>query len=203
MKHITAYQNWTRLTENEEASLDELKYLVDLGLADDLEYLTRRRAELGPLVFQDFIKGLNELFAQHGVVPEDLTTPRQRKNGTWILQLSPAQAEKILFGVDPGLMSHLKPSLKGRWTRLLGSIEPARSEMREGTRSVTTPGHWHGTISPFQYFIRPSGFYYTFAHLEPTSTADFKFDGSVTAEEALARFVYRLAMDAANRYGQR
>ena len=203
MKHIATYQNWNRLTENEKASLEDLKYLVDLGLADNLEYLTRRREELGPLVFRDFIKGLNRLFAQHGVVPEDQTTPRQQKNGTWILQLSPAQAEKILFGVDSSLMSHLKPSLKDKWTRLLGSIEPARAKMQEGTRPVTTPGHWHGTVSLFQYFIRPSGFYYTFAHLEPTSGADVKFDGSATAEEALARFVYRLAMDAANRYGQR
>lgn len=186
MKYIKSYP----IFESEE-EISGLKRMVDLGLIDYSEF-KRRLKELGvdDPTRARFIELLQGVFAEAGVEWRDLATDRQRRNFTTVLNLTPAEVSKI---ISVGRwVEGLSPRQITRRDKLAAFLETVKPQMERITgHEDPRSGFWFWI---FQGSARPSGWVGT-----PSSSDLFKFDGTITPEGALARFIYQLILDASYR----
>ena len=200
MKHIERYQDWKGLHESEKTDpdqrLEDLKSLVDLGLAEPHELKAYYKENYAEPRRQEFLSRLMEMFGQVGVDRIDLTTARQAKNGTYHFQLTPAQVERILFGYT--VPSGLAARQVTRMQRRLQSLEGVREEMRKGqeVRQYDFGGHTKYNSSRYEYWVYPGDVRNAASYGQPNSAPFIRFDGGLTGEEMLARFIYQLALDS-------
>ena len=200
MKHIERYQDWKGLHESEEETapdqrLEDLKSLVDLGFAEPHELKAYYKENYAGPRRQEFLSRLTEMFRQVGVDPIDLTTARQAKNGTYHFQLTPAQVERILFGYP--LPSGLVARQASRMQRRLKQLEGVRKEMKK-VKNVTIYNNSTFTYvsSRYEYWVYPGDVRNAASYGRPNSAPFIRFDGELTGEEMLARFIYQLALDS-------
>lgn len=178
------------LGESEE-EISGLKRMVELGLIDYSEF-KRRLKELGvdDPTRAKFIELLRGVFAEAGVEWRDLATDRQKRNFTSVLNLTPAEVAKIIF--SGRWVEGLSPRQVTRRDKLVAFLETVRPQMERITgHEDPRMGFWFWI---FQGSARPSGWIAT-----PSSSDLFKFDGTITPEGALARFIYQLILDASYR----
>lgn len=196
MKHITHFNQWSRLHESEEdQELEDIRRLVDLGLADSSELSRHYRERYSLPRREGFLALLSGMFSELGIEPFDYTTPRQRKNGTYYFQITASQAERILY--DYPLPAGLTGSQGSRMQRMLREMEPARQELR-GLDQVDTQHPYTGATirsSRYQYFVYPGDIRTASWDKSPNSSGFIKFDGSKEPEAILARFIYQVALD--------
>jgi hypothetical protein len=138
-----------------------------------------------------------EMFRQVGVNPINLTTARQEKNGTYHFQLTPAQVERVLFGYT--VPSGLAARQATRMQRRLQRLEGVRKEMKK-LKKVSTYNYHYETFtyvsSRYEYWVYPSDVRNAASYGQPNSAPFIRFDGGLTGEEMLARFIYQLALDS-------
>ena len=201
MKHVDSYHNWKRLQESEEETapdqrLEDIRNLVDLGFAEPHELKAYYKENYAEPRRQEFLSSLMEMLRQVGVTPINLTTARQEKNGTYHFQLTPAQAEGILFGytVPSGLAARQVTRMQSR----LQKLEGVRKEMRKAktVAEYDFGGHTKYMSSRYEYWVYPGDVRNASFYGQPNSSPFIRFDGKVTGEEMLARFIYQLALDS-------
>lgn len=178
------------VNESEE-ELAGLRRMVDLGLIDYREMKSRLK-ELGidDPTRAKFIELLKGVFAEAGVEWRDLATDRQSRNFTSVLNLTPAEVAKIIF--SGRWVEGLSPRQVTRRDKLAAFLQTVRPQMERITgHEDPRMGFWFWI---FQGSARPSGWVAT-----PSSSDLFKFDGTITPEGALARFIYQLILDASYR----
>jgi hypothetical protein len=202
MKHINHYHDWQRVHESEEdQELEDLKHLVDLGFAEPHQVKAMYREKYAVPRRVEFLAKLRGAFAQLGIEPNDLTTPRQAKNGTFFFQLTPAQVEKLLFeyplpkGLSRRQESHLRNTLDG--------LSPQREEMRKRDKidqwGIPGPGGMRRSHR-YQYLVLPRDMRGTSWDRTPTSSGFMKFDGDKDVDWLLARFIFQLALDSPSQW---
>lgn len=198
MKHIIRYGDWKRLIESDseqDQEMEDVRQLVDLGLVDDAELKSLYRQRYSVPRREEFLRLLATMFAELGIQPIDRTTQRQQRNGTYFFQLTPAQAERVLF--EYPLPDGLAQSQEKRMRRMLETMRPNRSTLAS-INKVRTWKNWDGsqvTSNMLQYFVYPGDLRNAAYDGRPNSSSIVKFDGTQGAEAMLARLIYQIALD--------
>ena len=198
MKHIARYRDFgvvRESIEDHDQEMDDLKHLVDLGFAEPSELKTLHRQRYAVPRREEFLTLLRGVFAELSITPIDYTTARQEKNGTYFFQLTPAQAEKVLFRYP--LPNGLTQYQVKRMRRMLEEMSLNRSKLASIDR-IRTWKHWDGsnvTAKLFQYFVYPGDLRNASYDGRPNSSSIVKFDGAQGADALLARFIYQVALD--------
>ena len=196
MKHIIKYRGLHESEGYQDQEIEDLKHLVDLGFVEKTELKTRISQKYGLPRREEFLAKLAEVFAELSITPFDYTTSRQQKNGTFLFQLTPAQVEKILF--EYPLPQGLTSVQTSRMGRLMREMEPLRDKLRAKSEIQMWDNPYGGNSpsSQFQYFVYPRDIRTAAYDRHPNSSGFLKFDGQLSADEILARFIYQLALDA-------
>jgi hypothetical protein len=190
MKHIIKYRGILHESEELDQEIEDLKHLVDLGMVDSQELKDRRRQKYGASLRDEFLARLDQVFRELGITPFDYTTDRQRKNGTRLFQLAPAQVEKLLF--EYPVLTDLPSAQGSRMRRLLSEIEPYRDILSSKSEIFF---HEAYRFPQFQYYAYPRDIRGTSFRGGPNPSGFVKFDGDKSADELVARFIYQLALD--------
>ncbi len=187
MKHIISYPDW--LNESSERRLEDLERLVNLGLAEP--------DELGQLYRTEFISKLMELFRELNIKPVDRATARQRANGTLVIQLRVSDVAKLLSKVR---------YTQGLGVRQLSSLQKTVRELEPYLERLEKMNFTRHQL--FTYFIFKSSIRYAiwpgyrYRDWDPqktfnsTSNRIVDFSYHTRPEEALARFIYWVSLDA-------
>ena len=190
------FSNWLNEKEEDDWSKlsdEELEKLVYYGLANKKELYARRAVGLSG----EFFKVFDQLLRSLNIRPQDLSTDRQAKNGTRVIQFSGEQVAKLILSREeiPGLT----PIKARKFKKMRDYLETApdgswnKSEFDQPRASH----FWsHVQYVNYQYTITKSNIKYNYSDLTPSSTTIINFDGTLSASEILDEFIYRLAMDA-------
>lgn len=178
-----------RVTESAE-EVAAARRMLDLGLIDTADF-TRSAKETGLAseIRLGFITLAKALFRDLGLEWRDVATPRQAANGTVVLQFSAADAAEILF--TAGVPTGISPSQRARFNNIISALRPLQRAME-----METDPNERG---PFEYWIFPGSLRNAARRGVPTSNRQVEWNGLSTPEEALARFLYQVALDAHGR----
>ena len=185
MKYITRYGLW-----ESQAEVDGTKRLLDLGLVDlqdykrtlrDTGWHLKRRAE--------FITDLKTLFSELGLEWRDVATQRQASNDTVRLQLTTADIAELIFTATPP--AGLTPRQETKLAKIRRELLPLQRAMEMGTKPEKP--------NPFDYWILPGSLRNSTGLGTPSSNRIIEWDGTSTPQEAIARFLYQVALDAHGR----
>jgi hypothetical protein len=184
--HVVTYSQWSRVHESDTSQeYEDLKALVDLGLADHDELVNYRRSR----VRVEFMEKLRGMFRDLAINPKSMTTPIQRRRDTYVFQLSPEEAVKILF--EYRLPEGRSQNRATRMTRLLDRIRPHIDELIAlGDRTL------RNNSGVYHFFIMPADARLAIPFRQkPSSNRFMKFDGVDDADELLVKFVNQVALE--------
>ena len=187
--HVIKYSQWSRVHESDhDQRYEDIKTLVDLGLAEPYELDNYRKSTYGSTVRVEFMEKLRGMFRDLGINPKNMTTPIQRRRDTYVFQLSPAQAVKILF--EYGLPERKSRNRATRMSRLLDRVRPHIDDLIAlGNRTVTNGS------TVYQFFIMPADARLAVTYGKPSANRFMKFDGVDDADDLLVKFVNQVALE--------
>lgn len=178
-----------RVTESAE-EVAAARRMLDLGLIDTADF-TRSAKETGLAseIRLGFITLAKDLFRSLGLEWRDVATQRQAANDTVVLQLTTADIAELLFTATPP--AGLTPRQASKFAKIRLALLPLQRTMEMGTKPERP--------NPFDYWILPGSLRNSTGLGTPSSNRIVEWDGLSTPEEALARFLYQVALDAASR----
>jgi hypothetical protein len=182
MKYLKPY----RLFESED-EVAAAKRMLALGLIEPADYKkTLRDTGWDRKTRTEFITGLKTLFRDLGLEWRDSATQRQTANDTVILQLSPADVAELVFTATPP--PGLTPRQAAKFAKIRQELLPLQRAMEMGTQPERP--------NPFAYWILPGSLRNSTGLGTPSSNRIIEWDGTAPAQEAIARFLYQVALDA-------
>lgn len=187
--HVITYSQWSRVHESDhDQRYEDLKTLVDLGMASPHELDAYRKSNYGSSVRVEFMEKLRGMFRDLGINPKNMTTPVQRRRDTYVFQLTPEEAVKILF--EYGLPEGKSRNRATRMTRLLDRIRPHIDGLIAlGDRTLRNKS------SVYQFFIMPADARLAVTYGKPSANRFMKFDGVDDADDLLVKFVNQVALE--------
>jgi hypothetical protein len=188
--HIVTYSQWSRVYESEhDQGYEDLKTLIDLGLASPHELDVYRKSTYGPRVRVEFMEKLRGMFRDLAINPKSMTTPIQRRRDTYVFQLTPEEAVKILFEYE--LPEGKNRNIATRLNTLLNRIRPHIDKLIAlGDRTL------NDDRAVYKFFIMPSGARLAVRFAGTPEVSSFmKFDGAEDADDLLVRFVNQVARE--------
>lgn len=178
-----------RVTESAE-EVAAARRMLGLGLIDTADFTkTAKETGFASEIRLGFITLAKDLFRSLGLEWRDQATPRQAANDTVVLQLSTADVAELVFTATPP--AGLTPRQATKFAKIRLDLLPLRRTME----MVTKPER----PNPFDYWILPGSLRNSTGLGTPSSNRMVEWNGLSTPEEALARFLYQVALDAASR----